>query len=639
MRLHAPWLVALLFACHGGDPDSEPSRSRDARVDTHESLLADRDAQRHPADGGGRARLVSAPSPPVPVGSRHRFEILYEAGPLGIEPGGAVVLQPSPFWGWDAPQVGAPEAPGYTTASTGAPGVELAVELAGPSTLVIRVEGRRLVEGEAIRIVYGAGSSGARVDRFAERGARIHIGVDGDGDGVRSLLEEEPSIDVAAGRPSRLVFIGPSTARPGERVRFTLAVLDALGNAGAVPDFDAPVAFESIGAGLELPESLSEPGTFEALATSEGVYRPRAAVVLSDGTRLTAESNPLVVRRGIPRVLWADLHGHSQVSDGTGTPEDYFRYARDVARLDVVALTDHDHWGMSFLDDDPETWRRIRETARSFDEPGRFVALSGYEWTSWIHGHRHVLHFDDGGELLSSLDPDYDTPRKLWNALELRGDGVLTVAHHSAGGPVSVNWEFVPPEELEPVTEVVSVHGSSEAADTPGRIYDAVEGNYVRDVLDRGLRFGFVGSGDSHDGHPGLAHLAAPSGGLAALFAEEPTREAVLDTLRARRTYATNGSRIWLRVWLDEDEMGSVISESPADEQELRFTVAGTSPIDRVDVVRSGSVVVSLGGNGERERSARLPLGALAAGEYVYVRVVQRDGGAGWSSPIYVGSR
>jgi len=33
------------------------------------------------------------------------------------------------------------------------------------------------------------------------------------------------------------------------------------------------------------------------------------------------------------------------LSDGTGTPEDYFAYARDVAALDVIALTDHDHWG------------------------------------------------------------------------------------------------------------------------------------------------------------------------------------------------------------------------------------------------------------------------------------------------------
>jgi hypothetical protein len=213
------------------------------------------------------------------------------------------------------------------------------------------------------------------------------------------------------------------------------------------------------------------------------------------------------------------------------------------------------------------------------------------------------------------------------------------VAHHSAGGPVSTDWDFVPPPSIEPVTEVVSVHGSSEASDTPGQIYGAVPGNFVRDALRRGLQFGFVGSGDSHDGHPGLVHLAAPSGGLAAIFSEEKTRAGVLGALRARRTYATNGPRIWLRTWLDEQEMGALLTPSDATENELRFVVAGTGPLSRVDVIRSGEIVSVVPGEGRRELSETLSLPSLRPGEYVYVRVVQEDGGAAWSSPVYVTSR
>ena len=95
------------------------------------------------------------------------------------------------------------------------------------------------------------------------------------------------------------------------------------------------------------------------------------------------------------RILWADLHGHTNLSDGTGTPEDYFQYARSVAALDVCALTDHDHWGMVPLSKSPEMWDEIRAQVARFDEPGRFVALLGFEWTNWVSGHRHVLYFDD----------------------------------------------------------------------------------------------------------------------------------------------------------------------------------------------------------------------------------------------------
>ncbi len=307
-----------------------------------------------------------------------------------------------------------------------------------------------------------------------------------------------------------------------------------------------------------------------------------------------------------------------------------------MAALDVIALTDHDHWGLRFLDDNPGLFRTIEEAAMRVDEPGRFVALVGYEWTSWLYGHRHVVTFEGETTILSSVDPRYENPSLLWKALE--GRSALTIAHHSAGGPVSVDWDYAPPPELEPVTEVVSVHGSSEASDTPGKIYSAVEGNFVRDALARGYRFGFIGSGDSHDGHPGLTHLAAPSGGLAAIFAEEKTRVSVLGALRARRTYATNGPRIWLRTWLDDREMGADVSAGEGELHSLRFVVAAEAAVERVDIVRSGEIVSVVPGLDRRELSETLTLSSLRAGEYVYVRVVQENGGAAWSSPVYVTS-
>ncbi len=49
-------------------------------------------------------------------------------------------------------------------------------------------------------------------------------------------------------------------------------------------------------------------------------------------------SNPGRQRRAGKRstslVLWGDFHSHSVVSDGTGSPYELYRYARDVAGLD-----------------------------------------------------------------------------------------------------------------------------------------------------------------------------------------------------------------------------------------------------------------------------------------------------------------
>ncbi len=453
-----------------------------------------------------------------------------------------------------------------------------------------------------------------------------------------SSWSDSPGIDVLSAPPSQLRVILPSVVRPGKPFRITIAALDSHANAGY--PFEGKVVLTStpVEARINLVEPVifvaSDRGrkTFEAIVREPGVIRVHA----ESENGLVGDSNPMLVASDGKNILWGDLHGHTSLSDGTGTVEDYFTYARDVSALDVVAITDHDHWGVLQLDEHPEFWEETKTQTRRFYQPGRFVTVLGYEWTSWIHGHRHVLYFEDEGEIYSSISLDYETPTQLWDAL--RGKRALTFAHHSAGGVIRTNWEFPPDPVLEPVTEITSVHGSSEALDSPALIYDPVPGNFVRDVLDRGYRFGFVGSSDSHDGHPGLAHLVTDSGGLAAIITDTLTRESVLEALRARRVYATNGPRILLRTALDSYPMGASIPKPKAGGYtgELFIQVIAEAPLERVDLIRSGKLVDSTPIDALLEVTLSRKIEDLVSGEYLYVRAVQEDSGAAWSSPIYI---
>ena len=610
-----------------------------------EGLRTDRDSPRAPSDGGGRAWLVD-PEPAV-AGAYGRWTIVFETGELGVAVGGAITLQTSPFWRWSPAWVDADGAqpdevrqgkPGFTTVATDAEGVALKLRSFADGLVVVGVEGRALRAGEQVTFVYGAGAARARADDFAEHGSAFYVGVDGDGDGVRSLLAESPAVDVLPGPAQQVVATLTSVVAPDGEARLTLAVLDALGN--RVHDVQGEFTLAGLPAGATLPERVTfSPEQRGALQLSfrcpeEGVQR----VVVQGPDELLALSNPMVVQADAEPILWGDLHGHSAFSDGTGTPADWFAYARDVAALDVAALTDHDHWGFRFLDSNPAMWDTIAEQVEAYHEPGRFVTLLGYEWTSWIHGHRHVLSFAEQPslEVLSSLDERYETPRQLWDAL--RGRDVLTFAHHSAGGPIATNWTFAPDPELEPVTEVVSVHGSSEGPDGPGLIYSARAGNFVRDVLQRGHRLGFVGSGDGHDGHPGLAHLSNPSGlgGLVALLTADATRAGVAEALRQRRCYATSGARMVLRCSLGGARMGSVVPAGD-DSRSLVLMARGTAPIIAVDVIRDDAVIDRQEIDGESfDVLTTWSLDDLEAGEFVYLRVIQVDGHMGFTSPFFV---
>jgi hypothetical protein len=616
----------------GNRPDDPPRALRA----TLESLRESRRAPRHASDGAGRAWLEAPSDSPLRAGTRGRWTIAFEAGPEGIVEGGFLRLTvPFVWWHWSPPQIEEPEAPGYTSATCAAEGVRLEART-GLQGIEFVVRGRRLAAGEEVRIVYGAGPALALTDRYAEREAPLWVAVDGDGDGHAHLVPDSPTVEVLPGPAAMLSLVLPSTAEPGESVTLRLAFLDATGSRGA--EFVGDVTLIARPEGLELPETVTFTSDDHGLkrvelkATQRGVYR-LLGQARDEGGEFLAQANPLLVEPGVAPVRWGDLHGHSNLSDGTGTPEDFLAYARDVAGLDVVCLTDHDHWGMQALNDHPQLWERIRRATEKAHEPGRFVALLGYEWTSWIHGHRHVLYFGSEGDVLSSVDERYETPAQLWNAL--RDKPALTFAHHSAGDPVPTNWAFAPDPELEPVTEVASVHGSSEAPDAPQRIANPLAGNFVRDVLDQGHVLGFVGSGDSHDGHPGLAHLAAPNlGGMAALLTSDLSREGVRAALKERRCYATNGPRILLRAALDGQRMGSFVA--PQAKALLYVRAVACAPIAAIELVRSGKVAESIAGEGHWDVETAFEPAELVAGEYLYVRVLQEDGGAAWSSPFFV---
>jgi hypothetical protein len=162
-----------------------------------------------------------------------------------------------------------------------------------------------------------------------------------------------------------------------------------------------------------------------------------------------------------------------------------------------------------------------------------------------------------------------------------------------------------------------------------------VPGHFVRDALDGGDRLGFVGSGDSHDGHPGCAAVAPTQRcGLVAIVGAEPTRDAVLAAFRARRTYATSGARWLVDARLDGEPIGAVVA--PAESRLLVARLVAPRPIARVDVVRSGAIAESIAGEGRRDLRVERAIADLRAGEYVYLRAVMVDDGAAWSSPFFV---
>ena len=133
-------------------------------------------------------------------------------------------------------------------------------------------------------------------------------------------------------------------------------------------------------------------------------------------------------------------------------------------------------------------WQDVAQTSDDYNDPGRFTALTGYEWTIAIDGnnlHRVVI-YRDGAETAGQLPPfsgqDSNDPQDLWRALARyeaeTGGEVLAIPHNGNlsngmmfpsksvdGRPIDRAYAELR-SRWEPIAEVSQVKGDSEAHPT-----------------------------------------------------------------------------------------------------------------------------------------------------------------------------
>jgi hypothetical protein len=116
--------------------------------------------------------------------------------------------------------------------------------------------------------------------------------------------------------------------------------------------------------------------------------------------------------------------------------------------------------------------------------------------------------------------------------------------------------------------------------------------------LQNGFRLGMVGASDDHRARPGHSNggldTQMQTAGLTAVVAPAKARDAVFGALRSRATYATSGERILLDARLNGMVFGSMVPIADLEGGvRLSCDVSGTSPLERIDVVKNGAVVLS----------------------------------------------
>jgi hypothetical protein len=281
------------------------------------------------------------------------------------------------------------------------------------------------------------------------------------------------------------------------------------------------------------------PGTGQRIR----LRRPLDFLVVADH----AEMLQLQVRLGENDPDWMDKSTSGELRElMNGDPRDVFTQVTSIVvggRQDILA----DYHRPELLE---RSWARQVDSAEAHNEPGRFTALIGWEWSPGPEGanlHRVVFTPADA-ETAKKFNPlsYYDTvrPEGLWQWLDdtsrQTGADFVAIPHNSNmsngkmfdlrdsdGRPMTAAY-INARRRWEPVMEVTQTKGTSETApslspDDPfadfeirnvllnGVVPPITGGSYARPALLRGLeiagsagenpyQFGFIGSTDSHTG-------------------------------------------------------------------------------------------------------------------------------------------
>ncbi|RJT07536.1 DUF3604 domain-containing protein [Halococcus sp. IIIV-5B] len=439
----------------------------------------------------------------------------------------------------------------------------------------------------------------------------------------------------------------PSTMTIGETADMTILVWDHYER--LVRDFEGTFTIECTDPAVSVPDQVRFAASNNGIVTiqdisfeSTGIHYIRLTNI---HTGEIAVSNPVKVTDEPPeyRLYWGDIHFHSRLSDGVGSIEKGFRYARDVMQLDVVACTDHDTMGF-FIP--PKLQRRrmhrryfqqTKDAVTAYHDPDSFVTLLGYEWTKQPNSGGHInVYFNTikNAELFDSQTVGTDTYEGLWRQLrqwkQQTGNDVLTIPHHSAEAMYPFDFSRVEyDDEMAPLVEVYSQWGSSEYPGSEGNTLPIGgigqgeidrSGYYAQDALQLGYKIGLMASSDIHGPWPGHSFIHVPPhlprlseilrdgigwgfiwriwdeksypGGLVAFYAPELTRDAIFRSLKNRQVYGTTQPhRMILSLAVNGVQLRQGISQvtvnSSSVERCVSVGVAGTAPLEQVEVIKN----------------------------------------------------
>jgi len=297
---------------------------------------------------------------------------------------------------------------------------------------------------------------------------------------------------------------------------------------------------------------------------------------------------PVVAFSAHPKIFFGGLHAHTSYSDGMGTPADAFTRARDLGKMDFLAVTEHNHIEADgsgerkdgiLIAKQPALYNgadpaSLMSAARTFTVDDQFVALAAQEFSTISSGnHTNVFEIKD---IINVTNGDYKTLFDTWlpQHPDSLGEPPLAQFNHpdvkadlNPNTPVKerendygygeFNKSFAElrqhAEKNVSLIEIVSGPALTDGSDLPIKSGNRHERDYWY-YLNEGFHLAPTANQDNHFRTWGTITHART-----AVLADRLTKADILHALKARRVYATEDQNLQLHFRVNGQEMGSII--------------------------------------------------------------------------------
>jgi hypothetical protein len=133
-----------------------------------------------------------------------------------------------------------------------------------------------------------------------------------------------------------------------------------------------------------------------------------------------------------PKFYFGNFHAHTSYSDGSGTPKEAYRYARETGELDFLAITEHNHAKAGptegerkddlLIATDPSLYPKLISDANAANEDNAFVAIYGQEFSTMSKGNHTNIFM--ANKVISTPNGEYE---KVFSSDWMTGFGVQVI--------------------------------------------------------------------------------------------------------------------------------------------------------------------------------------------------------------------